>query len=224
MMPVLKTASDPAPAHPIPQEAAAQETAALGRLITARLAAAASGGFTVVVGGAPRQAGRAVSCLIVPEPDDTVLLYDDGAQSTILAVLARAGLGDATIALPDGAAALTLLAPAMRLEAGARLDLAAPQVAVTSRRIELFTDVLTQVSRLTSLFGDTLSQVFGRHATMAKRIDVTADQRTTKVTGVDVEQRGTHVSQAELSTAHATVATLHAKEDIRLDAKRVTVG
>lgn len=219
MISMPEPAANSGPARPV-----ATEPPSPGRLLTGRIAGVAAGRFTVVAGGAPRQAGRAVSCLVVPEADDTVLFFDDGVQSTILAVLARSGLGDATIALPDGAATLTVSAPTMRLEAGVRLDLAAPQVAVKSRRIELFADMLTQVTRLTSLFGDTLNQVFGRHATMAQRIDVTADQRSTKVTGVDVERRGTHVSQAELSSAHATVATLHAKEDIRLDAKRVTVG
>lgn len=171
-----------------------------------------------------REASRAVSCLIQPQPEDEVLIVASGRRVFILAVLTRAGLGDATLALPDRAASLAIAAPSIALNAAARLGLEAPEVAVTSRRFHLVTDVLTQVSRLASIVGDALTTVVGRQSTVAQRIEVTSQERNTAIAGIDAERIGMHVSQTELTTVSAAVETHLARDDIRLDAKRVTIG
>lgn len=171
-----------------------------------------------------REASRAVSCLIQPQPEDEVLIVASGRRVFILAVLTRAGVGDATLALPDRAANLAIAAPSIALSATARLGLEAPEVAVTSRRFHLVTDVLTQVSRLASIVGDALTTVVGRQSTVAQRIEVTSQERNTAIAGIDAERIGTHVSQTELTTVSAAVETHLARDDIRLDAKRVTIG
>lgn len=171
-----------------------------------------------------REASRAVSCLIQPQPEDEVLIVASGRRIFILAVLTRTGLGDATLTLPDRAASLAIAAPSIALNATARLGLEAPEVAVTSRRFHLVTDVLTQISRLASVIGDALTTVVGRQSTVAQRIEVTSQERNTAIAGIDSERIGTHLSQTELTTVSAAIETHLARDDIRLDAKRVTIG
>lgn len=171
-----------------------------------------------------REASRAVSCLIQPQPEDEVLIVASGPRVFILAVLTRTGLGDATLNLPDRAASLAIAAPSIAFNATARLGFEAPEVAVTSRRFHLVTDVLTQVSRLASVVGEALTTVVGRQSTVAQRIEVTSQERNTAIAGIDAERIGTHVSQTELTTVSTAVETHLARDDIRLDAKRVTIG
>ncbi|RXT20257.1 MULTISPECIES: DUF3540 domain-containing protein [unclassified Bosea (in: a-proteobacteria)] len=171
-----------------------------------------------------REAARAISCLIQPQAEDEVLVVASGRRVFILAVLTRAGLGDATLSLPDRAASLAIAAPSIALSATARLGLEAPEVAVTSRRFHLVADVLTQISRLASVVGDALTTVVGRQSTVAQRIEVTSQERNTAIAGIDSERIGTHLSQTELTTVSAAVETHLARDDIRLDAKRVTIG
>lgn len=194
------------------------------RLSSARVLAATGERCLVQDEAGTRDAFRAVSCLIQPQLDDEVLIVASGRRVFILAVLTRAGLGDVTLALPDRAASLAIAAPSITLNATARLGLEAPEVAVTSRRFHLVTDVLTQISRLASVVGEALTTVVGRQSTVAQRIEVTSQERNTAIAGIDAERIGTHVSQTELTTVCAAVETHLARDDIRLDAKRVTIG
>lgn len=195
-----------------------------GRLVAARVVAASGERFVIQDEAGAREASRAVSCLVKPQPDDEVLVVTLERRTMILAVLSRAGLGDATLSLPDTAANLAISAPRLDLDASARLGLSAPEVAVTSRRFHLVTDVLTQISRLASVIGEALTTVVGRQSTVAQRVELTAQDRHAAVAGIDSERIGTHVSQTELTTVSAAVETHLARDDIRLDAKRVTIG
>lgn len=194
------------------------------RLNSARVLAVTGERFLVQDEAGTREASRAVSCLIQPQAEDEVLVATAARRIFIVAVLTRAGLGDATLALPDPAASLAIAAPSIALNATARLGLEAPEVAVTSRRFHLVTDVLTQISRLATVVGEALTTVVGRQSTVAQRIEVTSQERNTAIAGIDSERIGTHLSQTELTTVSATVETHLARDDIRLDAKRVTIG
>lgn len=188
------------------------------------LVEADSAAMTVQLDGRRIAATRAVSCLIEPIPGDEVLVFAQPGACHILAVLARGDLGDATLSLPDPAAALTLKAQAVRLQAATRIDLAAPELAVSTRRMHVVADVLTQIVKLASTVAEQLRTAVGHQSTIARQLDVKADSRNTVVAGVDAEQLGTRVTRTELSASSASIITVHAKEDIRLDAKRVTIG
>lgn len=180
--------------------------------------------FFVALDGVESRAMRAVSCLVEPVIGDEVLVFARADACHILAVLTRSDLGDARLSLPDRAGRLTVEAQSIGFQARTRIDLAAPEVAVATRRMHVVADVLTRITRLASLIGETLTVAVGRQSTVARQIDVKADTRSTTVTGIDTERLGTRVTQAELTASTTCVATLHAKEDIRLDAKRVTIG
>jgi hypothetical protein len=189
-----------------------------GQMCAARVVSATGERFMIQDEAGVREAGRAFSCLVRPQAEDEVLVVTLDRRTTILAILTRAGLGDATLCLPDTAANLAISAPRLDLDASARLGLSAPEVAVTSRRFHLVTDVMTQVSRLASVIGEALTTV------VARRVELTAQDRHAAVAGIDSERIGTHLSQTELTTVSATVETHLARDDIRLDAKRVTIG
>ena len=205
-------------------EAASTISSDSGRLFAAKIVAVMGERFMIQDGVGAREAGRAVSCLVRPQAEDEVLVVTLERRTMILAVLTRAGLGDATLSLPDTAANLAISAPRLDLDASARLGFSAPEVAVTSRRFHLVTDVLTQVSRLASVIGEALTTVVGRQSTVAQRVELTAQDRHAAVAGIDSERIGTHLSQTELTTVSAAVETHLARDDIRLDAKRVTIG
>lgn len=180
--------------------------------------------LVVAVDGVRCVSARAVSCIVEPRIGDDVLVFAQPGACHVLAVLTRRDLGDATLSLPDPSAAMILQAHSVKLEAKARLDLVAPEIAVTTRRMNVVTDVLTQIARLASVIGETLTTAVGRQSTIAHRIDVKAKDRNTTVSGLDNERVGIRVTQSELSTASAAIVTVHARDDIRLDAKRVTIG
>lgn len=182
------------------------------------------GRLVVDVDGIDLVFARAVSCLIEPIAGDEVLVFAAPDACHVLAVLTRQGLGDATLSLPDPSGSLTIQAPSVRLEASTRLDLAAPEMAVTTRRLHIVTDVLTQIARLASVIGETLTTAVGRQSTIARQLDVKTQDRNTTVSGLDNERVGTRVTQSELSTTSSAIVTVHARDDIRLDAKRVTIG
>lgn len=178
----------------------------------------------IVMNGVNWTARRAVSCLVEPVAEDMVLVLVEPAGCFVLAVLTRPGLGDATLSMPDAAGALRLKASSVTIDASTRLDLAAPEMAVTTRRLHIVTDVLTQIARLASVIGETLTTAVGRQSTVARQLDVKTQDRNTTVSGLDNERIGTRVTQSELSTSSAAIVTVHARDDIRLDAKRVTIG
>jgi hypothetical protein len=206
-----------------PESGFARE-AAQPSLAVGFVAAGSLESLQVLVGGVRRSAARAVSCLVEPIPDDTVLVLIQPDACHVLAVLSRTGLGDATLSLPDTSGALTVSAQSLRLAGSTRLDLAAPEVAVTTRRMHVVTDVLTQIARIASVIGETLTTAVARQTTIAHRIDVKSQDRSTTIAGLDNERLGTRVSQSDLSTASSAIVTVHARDDIRLDAKRVTIG
>lgn len=216
----LPTPKGPAATPPGHERGVAPEPELLtGVLVDVRGAA-----LTVRCGARQVVAARAVSCLVEPIPGDEVLVCAQPGAAHVLAVLKRGSLGDATLSLPDPAGTLTIQAPSLRLQAASRLDLAAPEVAVTTRRLHVVTDVLTQVARLASVIGEALTIAVGRQSTIAHQLDVKAQNRNTTISGLDNERLGARVTQSELSTASAAIVTVHARDDIRLDAKRVTIG
>ncbi|WP_376988911.1 DUF3540 domain-containing protein [Bosea sp. R86505] len=195
-----------------------------GGLLRGLVRSSSGSRFEVAADDVSLVAVRAVSCLVEPMAGDEVLVFPAAGTGFVLAVLTRKGVGDATLSLPDAAGSLTIHAPSVRLEASTRLDLDAPEMAVTTRRLHIVTDVLTQIARLASVIGETLTTAVGRQSTIARQLDVKTQDRNTTVSGLDNERVGTRVTQSELSTASAAIVTVHARDDIRLDAKRVTIG
>ncbi|WP_126284132.1 DUF3540 domain-containing protein [Burkholderia stagnalis] len=93
-------------------------------------AAAVDGAWRIAVepDGAMLLARVAVSCVVQPQPDDLVQLYQAAGGCWVLAILERRG-DAASVALDFGAASVSLHAHHVRVQARDRLDLEAAHLA-----------------------------------------------------------------------------------------------
>ncbi len=183
------------------------------------------GRMHVVCGDAEHMATRAFSCLVEPAVGDRVLLAQVDDESFVIAVLDRMLLDAATLSAP-GVERLTLAAPHLALAAGDTLAIVAPrEVAIESRTVGIRAHAFSLVGRLVTLVADHLRSTARRREVVADQIAVQAQSRVAVVRDTDVLEAGTVVqSVAGITSTTATTAVLVAKEDVRFDGKRVTVG
>ncbi|KWO84582.1 hypothetical protein WM31_22940 [Burkholderia ubonensis] len=102
-------------------------TGSVGYLTIGRVSESALDGVWWVAtepGGEMRLARTAVSCLVAPQPDDLVQLYQAAGDCWVLAVLERRG-DAASVTIDFGTASVLLQAHDVRLQAHDRLDLEA---------------------------------------------------------------------------------------------------
>ncbi len=172
---------------------------------------------------------RAVSCLVEPCEGDMVLVAQlpDGAgavQPFVLAILARPGIGDATLSLPDPMAALTLSGQQLRLTAHTRVTLSAPELGLVGRSVSIVSDSFQTITRLATLTGQKFQSFVREHLTVAGSLVQRATTRVSVIEGLDQERSETKIMSSALSTQQVTVGIIQAKDDLRFDGQRVTVG
>ncbi|MGU3492573.1 DUF3540 domain-containing protein [Xanthobacteraceae bacterium A53D] len=180
----------------------------------------------IVWSGAERLvAQRAYSCLIEPQAGDVVLLASAGETPYVLAVLSRL-LPDAAALSVPGARALGIAAQRLELQGGEVLALqSAKDVEIRGAALRIRTDLFALVGRAVSLIADRLRTTARRSETVAEQIAIQAGERTSLVRGPDISEAGLLVQKVEgVASTTATTAVLVAKEDVRFDGKRVTVG
>jgi hypothetical protein len=186
----------------------------------------ASGGATpmIVLDGRTRPALRAFSCMIEPREGDVVLLCGED-QLHILAVLTRPGLGDAVLSLPDPAATLGLKAQAIAIEGATTVRVEAPEVSLKGASVRLLASTATWLGKTLTLLGQRLTASVVQSETVAQRVVTKAGSRVTVVDGADTEHVGSRVSTVEGVSTEATGSTIiTSHEDVRVDAKRITLG
>ncbi len=209
------TATPAAPAQPTP-----------GTFPCARVIEMAPDGRSrVAVDEAELWAARAFSCLVEPTVGDRVLLAQVEGETYVLAVLDRLLPGTATLSAP-GVERLTVSAPHLGLAAGETLALtAAKDVTIDSRTVAIRAHAFSLVGRLVTLVADHLRSTARRREVVADQIAVQAQSRVALVRDTDVLEAGTVMhSVAGITSTTAATAVLVAKEDVRFDGKRVTVG
>ncbi|CAN1523120.1 Protein of unknown function DUF3540 [Rhabdaerophilaceae bacterium] len=178
----------------------------------------------VIVEDFVRGTPRAVSCLVEPQAGDKVLVARVSATAFVLAVLERPGLGDVRLSLPDPMAALSLTAQRIDISAQTTLHLQAPETDVTGQRLTIATTKLVGIADLVVLSGRKFQNFMREQITMAQRLIQHASTRLSVIDGIDHEKAGTKLLTADLSSQQVQTGIIQAKEDMRLDAKRVTVG
>ncbi len=181
-------------------------------------------GIVVATAAGPATAGRAASCLVMPEPGDSVLLCTAGPDTYVLSVLARSVPSALTIT-PADCGELVVSADVVRLAAGRELQAAAPSIAIHTRAVRVVADVATLLGRLMTVAGKRLRTTVETQETAADTQSSKVGTRISIVDGNDVLQAAA-VSQriAGSLTSYAGVTVLTAATDIRLDAQRVSVG
>ncbi len=189
-----------------------------GSLGVARVLSLGSDGKIILADDAgPRPARRAYSCLISPAVGDRVVAAQFGDALYVLAILDRLMPDQATVSVP-GATSLTVTANEIALRADRDVSLSACSVSVQAGTFSL-------VGRLVTLVADHLRSTARRREVVADQIAVQAQSRVAVVRDTDVLEAGTVVqSVAGITSTTATTAVLVAKEDVRFDGKRVTVG
>lgn len=170
-------------------------------------------------------ARRAFGCLVEPIAGDRILVARVGGESFVLSVLDRL-VGDQAILSVPGVSALSLVADDMSLTAGRRLSLAGGEATVLSgEKVAIQAGTLSFVGRMMTVVMDHLRSVLRRKEETADVVALQAAERTTLVRGADVSKVGTLVQEVEtVSTSTAATAVIIGREDVRVDAKRVTVG
>ncbi|MDL2408876.1 DUF3540 domain-containing protein [Rhizobium calliandrae] len=162
-------------------------------------------------------ARQAASCLLAPVIGDLVLVYTDGTEAFILAVLVRRAEQAAEISVPDTAH--------ITIKAAARVDVTAPLVSVQAGRLELIARGLLQMGEsLTTNFRRVVETVVDKMVG-ARTITTRAESRMAVVKDVEMLDAGSLVQNVEsVSSQKSEITLITARRDMRLDGERVSVG
>lgn len=183
-----------------------------------------AGALFVELEGGTRPALRAVSCLIEPAPGDTVLVWIEGTAH-ILAILARPGIADAVLSLPDRAATLRLRAQSVGIEADTSVRVSAPEVTLKGTDLHFFGNTIAWLGRTIAMLGERLTASVTQTETIAARVVTRAASRVTVIDGVDTEQLGSRIATVRGLASESTGSTIiTGTEDVRVDAKRISLG
>jgi len=195
---------------------AAPRSAELGHALIGR--AVEVEGLSVVLAAGSRRitARRATSCLVEPVPGDLLAAIDTADGCYVTAVLDRPSEAGAVLSVP-GTASATLAQP--------ELKIVCETLAVEAGRADLRT-------RLAQVAGQTLSAVAERLDLVARVLRRTADQEfshakvaTRNVEGVETVSAGELMLEGRSVLAQrAGIILLDAREDVRVNGERITMG
>lgn len=202
-------------------EAAAAEAVPV---LAAATVAAVTPELVVVGGFGHRQARRATGCIVAPAPGDRVLVVLGAGLCHVLTVLDRPGEGEATLEAADGRG-LTLRGPDIRIEAGRRLVAAAPEVTVETAAARVVAGAATLLGRVVTIVGDGLKAAWRRQEIAVELQTQRLGERVTVVAGADVTEAETSLlTVAGVMTTSVGSAVTTARQDLRFDAERVSIG
>jgi hypothetical protein len=197
--------------------------------------AATSEDFSVAIDGAAYQAKKAVSCLVLPEPGDTVMLaFDASPHCYILSVLERPGgaLAAKTLAF-DGQVNLRIRQGGLNIATDQTLSLTSEQkIALASDELEL--DARNGSARITTF--SFLGRMFQSQVETVKQIADTLDtiirrsvQRLTSsyryIEEHEEIQSASTRMLVEGTLTMQTQNTMHTAEGhIKIDAEQIHLG
>lgn len=179
-------------AEPPPTELPA--TATVGAMACAEVLAVLPHGVALQGDDGVVMARCAASCLLQPQPGDTVATLCAAGQWYVVAVLQRTTASPATLRLPDtvalvAARQLTVQAPAITQEADT--------LHLKAGRLRLVHDVLESMGRCWHATVSQLRLVGTQWSSVFDRVDHHAQQQVRTVTGLDQLRVGTLDCQAE---------------------------
>jgi hypothetical protein len=163
-------------------------------------------------------------CLVRPIAGDRVLAARTPGGVFLLSVLERLAPDSATLSLPSGGA-LFIEAEDIGLVARREFSLDARAVSLRSQKFTIVADALSLLARTANWIADRLRVSTKTQETVADTISSKSLDRVSIVERADVLTAQT-LSQTISGVAITTapIAAIAASEDLRLDAKRVTVG
>lgn len=169
------------------------------------------------------EARLAVTCLVAPQPGDRVLVSRLENGCFVLAILER--LIPSPVTLRAAGDSLTIEAARLTLAARETLSVSAPAVDIVTPRFTLAGDALAFLGKLTSFVGDRLRLSSRTQEVAADTIATTARERVSAVAGTDMLRAGNLVSTIDgVVSTQTEAAVIAAREEVRIDGKRVTMG
>lgn len=194
-------------------------TASTGTLATGKVKALLTAHEAMITldGDIQIHAAQATGCLLAPVIGDTVLVYTGPEQAYVLSILAR----DADVAAELGVAGADEIA----LKSSGKLSVSAPQMQFSSRRLNILAETMTQTGKqLLTNFTRSLETVIDSIVN-ARTITTTAQSRSSAVKETETLKAGILVQDIDgVAAQNSDISMITAEEDVRLDAKRVSVG
>ena len=174
-------------------------------------------GIIVLSIGSRRVAGRrATSCLVEPAPEDLVLAVEADGETYVLAVLDR----------PDGAGAV------LSVPGASSATLAQDRLGLRCETLSVDAGTATLRSRVAQVAGRALNAVAERLDVVARTLRRTADHEfshaktaTRTVEGMESVTAGELMLEGRTVLAQrAGIVLVDAREDVRVNGERITMG
>jgi len=187
-------------------------------------------GYEVLFGGKTLSARRAVSCLIEPVPADTVALLGTGQGVFITDVLVRSEAAPSGVRInadrgagPSGD--LVISAANLKIEAQESLEATGKSLGFRFNSLLMSGNQLALVgSRLMTSMQEIVANAKNQFASF-DTTSTRARNRIDRVTETDQLRAGSIQSQADsVSLTQAGSSLIVAKEDVRMDGKRISMG
>lgn len=159
---------------------------------------------------------RATSCLVEPVPGDTVLVMDTGTATFVLAILQRSSDSPAVLSVPEVSSA----------------TLAQENLAIRCSDLTVDAGTATLRSRVARAAGQALHAVAERLDVVARTLRRSADHEfshaktaTRTVEGMETVTAGELMLEARTALAQrAGIVLVDAREDVRINGERITMG
>lgn len=179
--------------------------------------ATAQEAMVTLANGEQIHAIQATSCLLAPVIGDTVLVYRGPEQAFLLSVLARKASVVAEVSVPE--------AKDIALKAKGKLALSAPDISVSTRRMHVIADTITQTGKQLINNFSRAFETYVDKILNARTVTTTAQSRSSAIKETETLKAGILVQNIDgVATQNSDILMITAEEDVRLDAKRVSVG
>lgn len=197
----------------------------------ARVLARTEQGYLTQSGSGLATVQAAFSCLVVPEPQDLVLVAWHPGGGAIIAVLERPGAQAMNLGFPadttltaQGSLQLRALTT-LGLSAGQRAELASPELGLSTQRAKVFADQVEAVGRFWQLRTQRLSVIAETLQSLAQTLLQRFKSSIRIVEGVDQHTVGDSLQVVRSTLAvRAHNAVISAREDVKIDGERIHMG
>jgi len=179
-------------------------------------------------------ARRAVSCLLEPEPGDTVGLFENycSGQIYIITILERQSLAPAKINFSNGlnlhsqAGKVSIHSnQALRLDSATSVDVSSPMHRVTSRSESHQTATFSMTSKTLFVINDTATMQSNKVIISARTLLQNLINSVRNVKVLEQLNAGNWIARiTDSHNLHAKNSIHTAESDLKLDAKRIHMG
>lgn len=163
-------------------------------------------------------ARQASSCLLAPAVGDRVLAYVEAGEAFVLSVLMRGDVAHVPeLSVPD--------ATSLRLSAAEGLEVSAKDVSLRAVRMNLFADSLAQSVGTVTLQARRVVEAIVDKFSSLRSVSLKAETRSTRIEKTETLTAGTLLHKTDgVSVQNSEIALINAKQDVRLDGERVSIG